>query len=444
MISEAGNVARFPRAAIFERGLARLAGARGSPPPVRDAVTAQSLGLGGNIVRTDQEAAMRISTVSRCIDILSDSIAKMPFFVYDRSSRERIDHPVLQLLELRPNRWQTPTVWKKQMEAERVANGNGLAWICRDPHTLEPTELVAIPHGYWNAQLLSGGDVLYTIQHPFTGQTIRCGRMDVLHVMAYTRNGYKGIGYLERAQDIITTARAAQEYASAYYLNGGQPAGVLKTDSDLSGMISVPDPETGEMRMISKKDRMREEWEKRYAGPSNAHRIAVLDMGVEYKPISISNADAQFIEQMGLTVEDLGRIFGVPLYKLQAGKQAYSSNEQNAIEYVVGTVHPNCTVWEQELLYKLLPPQDVEKGLRIRGNIMNELRGDFASRAAWYKGMREAGAFSVNNILALEDMPDVPGGDEHYASLNFVPLEDWRELSRKRAEKGAGNGGDAR
>ena len=427
----------------FERGLARLAGARGSPPPTQNAVTAQSLGLGTVPVRTDQDSAMRISTVSRCIDILSDSIAKMPFFVYDRETRERIDHPALQLLELRPNRWQTPTVWKKQMEAERVANGNGVAWICRDPHTLQPTELVPIPHGYWTAQLLSGGDVLYTIQHPFTGQVIRCGRMDVLHVMAYSKNGYKGIGYLERAQDIIKGARAAQEYSSSYFMNGGQPVGVLKTDSDLSGKITVTDSD-GKERTISKKDRMREEWERRYSGPANVNRIAVLDLGVEYKPISVSNADAQFVEQMALSVEDLGRIFGVPLYKLQAGKQAYSSNEQNAIEYVVGTVHPNCTIWEQELQYKLLLPQDVGAGLRIRGNIMAELRGDFASRGTWYKNMRESGAFSVNDILALEDMPDVAGGNEHYASLNYVPLEDWRELSRIRAQKGAGNGGDAK
>ena len=387
---------------------------------------------------------MRLSTVSRCIDILSDSIAKMPFFVYDKATRERPEHPMLQLLELRPNRWQTPTVFKKQMEAERVANGNGVAWICRDPHSLQPTELVPIPQGYWSAQLLSSGDVLYTMQHPFTGEVIRCGRMDVLHVMAYSRNGYKGIGYLERAQDIVRTARAAQEYSSSYYLNGGQPLGILKTDSDLSGLVSVPDPKGGEPRLISKKDRMREEWERRYSGPANANRIAVLDMGVEYKPISVTNADAQFVEQQALSVEDIGRIFGVPLYKLQAGKQAYSSNVQNAVEYVVSTVHPNATVWEQELSYKLLLPQDVEAGLAIRGNMMAELRGDFNSRGIWYKNMRETGAFCVDDILALEDMPNVPGGDVRYASLNYVPLEDFRELSRIRAEKGAGNGGDAR
>ena len=163
-------------------------------------------------------------------------------------------------------------------------------------------------------------------------------------------------------------------------------------------------------------------------------------MGLDYKPLSISNRDAQFVEQSALSVEDLARVFGVPLYKLQAGKQSYSSNEQNAIEYVVGTLHPNAVIWEQELSYKLLTPQDLARGLRIRGNLMNELRGDFQSRGTWYQTMRDNGSFSVNDIRELEDMPDVDGGDEHYASLNYVPLQDWRELSRERAEKNAGGG----
>lgn len=431
----------------FERGLAALVGAapaRDSPRDTRNAVTVESLGLSGAVIRTDQESAMKLSTVSRCIDILSDSIGKMPFFIYDHETRQRVTgSPVLDLLELRPNRWQTPLSFKKQLEAERVANGNGVAWICRDPRTLTPTELVPIPQGYWNVQLLTNGDLLYTIQHPFTGESIRCGRMDVLHVMAFSKNGYKGIGYLERASEIVRAARAAQEYNANYYANGGQPAGILRTESDLSGIVTVPDKD-GTTRTISKKDRLREEWEKRHSGPANAQRIAVLDMGLDYKPISISNRDAQFVESAALSVEDIARVFGVPLYKLQAGKQAYSSNEQNAIEYVVGAVHPNATIWEQELLYKLLPPQDVERGLRIRGNLMAELRGDFNSRGTWFQRMRENGAFSVNDIRALEDMTDVPGGDSHYASLNYVPLEDWRELSRMRAEKGAGNGGDER
>ena len=164
--------------------------------------------------------------------------------------------------------------------------------------------------------------------------------------------------------------------------------------------------------------------------------MAVLDNGLKYQPISISNRDAQFVEQSSLSVEDVARFFGVPLYKLQAGKQSYSSNEQNAIEYVVSTLHPIVSQWEDELSFKLLTTSERAKGLEIRINMMAELRGDFTSRSNWYKAMREIGVFSVNDIRALEDMPDVDGGDDRYASLNYVPLSIWRELSINRNEGG--------
>lgn len=425
----------------LERGLSALFGAsKRDPPPVENATTVATLGLTGNTIRTDLDAAMKISTVSRCIDILSDSIGKMPFYVYDANTRERVEHPISRLLSIRPNKWQTPFAFRKQVEAERVCNGNGIAWIERDGRTLAPTALIPIPKGFWQITVLSDGELRYLITHPFTKQTIQCGSMDVLHVTAFCHDGYKGIGYLERAQEIIRTAKSAQEYSANYYANGGQPSGILRTESDLAGNVIVTD-EDGTQRTISKKDRIREEWEKRHAGPANAQRIAVLDMGLDYKPLSISNRDAQFVEQSALSVEDLARVFGVPLYKLQAGKQSYSSNEQNAIEYVVGTLHPNAVIWEQEQIYKLLPPQDIERGLRIKGNLMNEMRGDFNSRGSWYRNMRENGGFSVNDIRALEDLPDVDGGDDHYASLNYVPLSDWKELSKQRASSN-GNGGE--
>ena len=226
----------------FEKGLAALLGGRSArePPKVSNAVTPESIGLNLNSVRTDQDAAMKLSTVSRCIDILSDSLGKMPFFVYDSLSREHVnDHDILPLLAIRPNKLQNAFTFRKQLEAERVCNGNGVAWIQRDPHTLKPTALFPIPSGFWSVMLLSDGSLQYTIQHPFDKRSIVCSEMDVLHVLAFTKNGYKGIGYLERAQEIIRTAKAAQAYSESYYLNGGQPAGILRTESDLSGNVTV-------------------------------------------------------------------------------------------------------------------------------------------------------------------------------------------------------------
>ena len=91
---------------------------------------------------------------------------------------------------------------------------------------------------------------------------------------------------------------------------------------------------------------------------------------------------------------------------------------------------------EQEDSWKLLLPGERAQGLRIKRELKQLLRGDTAAQIAWYKGMWEIGADSVNDIRALEDLPKVPGGDSRNASLNYVPLEDWRELSRLRALQG--------
>ena len=85
------------------------------------------------------------------------------------------------------------------------------------------------------------------------------------------------------------------------------------------------------------------------------------------------------------------------------------------------------------MTWKLLNMSQVDAGLEIRINMMAELRGDTAARGQWYKDMLQEGPFSVNDVRALEDLPDVPGGQHRRASLNYVPLEDWPELSRLRA-----------
>ena len=280
------------------------------------------------------------------------------------------------------------------------------------------------------------GRIWYDVTHPLTGELMRLPNEDVCHYKNATRNGLKGIGTLSRAEDVIAAARAAQQYDASYYQNGGQPGGVLETEADLGGyaknerggVLTRPDGSP-----VTLKDQLRSEWEKVHLGPSNAHRTAILDLGLKYTSIASSNRDAQFVENKEISVKDIARYFGVPLYKLNDGAQSYASNEQNSIEYVVSTLHPIVTQYEEEQTYKLLTDSELKKGLEIRINMMAELRGDAASRANWYRTMRDTGVLSVNEIRALEDLPFIDGGDTHYASLNYVPLSEFVELSRQRA-----------
>ena len=380
---------------------------------------------------TGESFARKLSAVDRCIEILSDSIGKLPNYLFDSKTRRRIpDDPVLQLLNIRPNEAMTPTIRKKVLETSRLVDGNGYDWILRSERTGRIQELIPVPGHLVEPWQDLSGRVWYTVMHPWTGEPMVLPNEDICHYKGATRDGLKGVAVLRRASEVIASARAQQQYELGFYENGGQPSGVLATDADLSGPVDDP---KNPGKKIGRKDLLRREWERVHAGPRNSHRLAILDNGLKYNAIAATNADAQFIESKEISIRDIARYFGIPLYKLQEGKQAYGSNEQNAIEYVVGTLHPIVSQYEEEQTWKLLAKSQVDRGLELRINLMAELKGDTSARAEWYRTMVEIGGFSVNDILALEDKPDVPGGEHRRASLNYVPLEDWAELSRIRA-----------
>ena len=420
--------------------------ARSPSQRVRGAVSVDSLTAAGyspDGTQTSESFSRKLSAVDRCMEILSDSMAKLPTYCVDRMSRKRVELPILELLNVRPNEAMTPSVRKKLLETSRLAGGNSYDWIVRDPYTARIKELIPLPGHLVQPVRDVMGHVYYQVSNPYSGTAFTLAGADIAHYKGTSRDGVKGIGVLRRASEVIASARARQRHDLSYYENGGQPSGVLRTDTDLGGYAK--DENGAVLRRadgspISKKDRLRDEWERVHAGPTNAHRLAILDYGLDYKPISVTNRDAQFIESQEVAIRDIARYFGVPLYKLQEGKQSYSSNEQNAIEYVVGTLHPIVTQYEEEQTYKMLFAAQVSAGLELRINMMAELRGDNAARSAWYKAMREIGAFSVNDIMALEDMPDVEGGEERLASLNYVPLSLWKELS---VNRNTNNGGES-
>ena len=381
--------------------------------------------------------ARKLSAVDRCMSILAGSMAKLPSYIFDSKSRERPEHPLLHLLNVRPNEAMTPSVRKEVLENSRLEGGNGYDWVVRDPQTGRVAELIPVPWYLVQPWKDTAGRIWYTVTHPFTGEPMVLPREDVCHYKGATRDGLTGISVLRRAADTLASARAAQEYERAYYESGGQPSGVLKTDADLGGWAEGADGkplQRADGSLVSLKDQLRSEWEKVHAGPKNGHRVAILDLGLDYKPIAASNQEAQFIESKEVSIRDIARYFGVPLYKLGEGKEAYSSNEQNAIEYVVGTLHPIVTQYEEEQTWKLLTDREIAAGLEVRINLMAELRGDSNARMHVYQTMLQEGVYSVNDVRALEDLPDILGGSEHRASLNYVPLSMWPELSQKRAE----------
>lgn len=392
-----------------------------------------SSSAGWNFESGGEESALKVSAVYRGISFSAETISVMPFYIMDETTRKHIDdHPLLELLKMRPNEVMTPSDYKKLMETNRLLVGNSYAYIGRSSRTGRVTEILPLAPDLVDLWLDEERQLHYLYTDPIAGKLYHLLPHQVIHYKAFTRDGMKGVSPLSYARDVIAKDRTAKAYERALYRNGGRPSGVLYTEADLAGKVEIKDAEGNVTEMVSKKELVRRAWEKVHAGGDNAFRTAVLDLGLKYQPIAMNNTDAQFVESNDITIADIARFLGVPLHVLMSGKQSYESNQQNRVEYVQTTALAIVTACEEEDSFKLLSSMDKEKRFRIRRNMNAALRGDYESRSKYYQTMHQIGAYSVNDILALEDMPNVLGGDVHQASLNYIPLEDFQTLSRQR------------
>lgn len=390
---------------------------------------------GEESVGMSRDRAMKISTVNRCVEVLSSAMGVLPAFVVDRNTKRHADdHRLNRILQDRPNEAMTPYDFNRLLMCNEMLRGNAYAWSYRDPGTGQILERIPLSPDYVK-QVWVEGRRWYLYSHPVSGELYWLRPEDVTHYKAYSKDGLEGISVLQRAALTLDTARAAQTYENSTWNNNGQPSGILTTDSDLGSLVDVLQPD-GTVKKVDAKEELRRSWEAVHRGPGNAFRVAVLDLGLKYQPVSMTNADAQFVESNEVRVADICRFFGVPLHLAYAGKQSYSSNEQNGIEFVTYTLLGYETQWSQDDSWRLLLPSERAAGLRIRRNPKVFLRGDTAAQTSHYRTMREVGAYSVNDILALEDRPPVPGGDVRYASWNYGPLEDFERLSTIRAVGG--------
>lgn len=387
-------------------------------------------------ISLSHDRAMKLSTVNRCVEVRACTIASLPIYLMDEGTKERLrDHRLAKVLWGSPNEAMTRFDYERLMQVNLDQKGNAYAWIDREPRTGWPVELIPLDPDSVTPYVARDSSLWYIYTNPRTGELTRLDPADVLHYKGYSTDGIEGISILSRAALTIRTGLAAQQYQHDVYANGGRPSGVLTTDSNVSGTVEVQKAD-GTTEKISKKENIRREWEKIHSGPGNGFRVAVLDNSIKYQALAVSNADAQFVESEDLRVADMCRFYGVPLHMVYAGKQAYASNEQNAIEFSKFTLQPLIIQREQEDSRKLLLPGERTRGLRIKRELKGLLRGDTAAQAAWYKAGREIGLYSVDDIRALEDMTNVPGGASRYASWNFGPLERFDELSVLRAMGG--------
>ena len=171
---------------------------------------------------------------------------------------------------------------------------------------------------------------------------------------------------------------------------------------------------------------MREAWQSQFGGSSNSGKVAVLEEGMKYTPISISPEQAQFLEPRKFQINEIARIFRVPPHMVgDLEKSSFSNIEQQSLEFVKYTLDPWVIRWEQSIQRSLLTGEE-KSGYYVKFNLEGLLRGDYQSRMNGYAIGRQNGWMSANDIRELENLDRIPveeGGDLYLINGNMLPLK---------------------
>lgn len=367
--------------------------------------------------RVNERSAMQMTAVYSCVRILSEAVAGLPLHLYqytDKGSKEKaVDNPLYFLLHDEPNTEMTSFVFRETLMTHLLLWGNAYSQIIRNGkgevvglYPLMPDRMTVgrDEKGRLYYEYMVSSDDAKTLKDG----TVRLSPYDVLHIPGLGFDGLVGYSPIAMAKNAIGLAIAAEEYGSKFYANGATPSGIL----EYPGTVKEP-------------DKVRESWNAGFGGSSNAHKIAVLEEGMKYTPISISPNEAQFLETRKFQINEIARIFRVPPHMVgDLEKSSFSNIEQQSLEFVKYTLEPWLVRWEQAMQRALIPQDDKSKYF-IKFNVDGLLRGDYQSRMQGYATARQNGWMSANDIRELENLDRIPaedGGDLYLINGNMMPL----------------------
>ncbi|MGN0115030.1 MAG: phage portal protein [Acutalibacteraceae bacterium] len=377
--------------------------------------------LGGSTSgkRVNERSAMQMTAVYSCVRILSEAVAGLPLHLYrykDKGSKEKaVDHPLYFLLHDEPNTEMTSFIFRETLMTHLLLWGNAYAQIIRNGKG-EVVALYPLMSNRMTVDRDDNGQLYYEYQTSSDEpkdisrkNTVRLKPYDVLHIPGLGFDGLVGYSPIAMAKNAIGMSIACEEYGAKFFANGATPGGILEHPG------TVKDPQ-----------RVRDSWNSAFGGSSNSNKVAVLEEGMKYTPISISPNEAQFLETRKFQIDEIARIFRVPPHMVgDLEKSSFSNIEQQSLEFVKYTLEPWLVRWEQSINRSLLTA-DEKNTYFAKFNVDGLLRGDYASRMTGYATARQNGWMSANDIRELENLDRIPeeqGGDLYLVNGNMLPLE---------------------
>ena len=363
-----------------------------------------------------ERSAMQMTAVYSCVRILAEAIAGLPLHVYkqtnDGGKVKALDHPLYRLLHDEPNPEMTSFVFRETLMTHLLLWGNAFAQVIRNGRD-EVIGLYPLIPNRMTVGRDDFGRLYYEYQRTWdepTGrfETVTLQARDVLHIPGLGFDGLVGYSPIAMAKNAIGLAQATEDYGASFFANGAAPGGVLEHPG------TIKDPA-----------RVRESWQSTFGGARNGNKIAVLEEGMKYTPISVSPEQAQFLETRKFQINEIARIFRIPPHMIgDLEKSSFSNIEQQSLEFVKYTLDPWVIRFEQAITKTLLSPREKPQ-IYVKFNLEGLLRGDYKSRMDGYAVARQNGWMSANDIRELENLDKIPaeaGGDLYLVNGNMLPL----------------------
>lgn len=366
-------------------------------------------GSGQDAAAPGRTSALSNSAVFASIKVISSDIAKLPLRIMRKvptGGREiHRKSPYFRLCR-RPNRHQTSIQFFQQWLSSKLYSGNAYILLKRDNRGVVNEMFVLDPRTV-EPMVTREGDVWYRVQEDSfsrVGEPVYIPAMDILHDREVCLfHPLVGVSPLFAAGVSALMGNSIANNSQTFFQNMSRASGTLTAPSEIP-------PATA--------DRLKREWDNNYSGLGFG-KVAVLGSGLEWKPLTINADDAQLIEQLRWTVEDIARVYRLPGFMIgELAKTNYRNSEQLARTYYNGCLS-YYIIGIQQALHKALDLDDeteAEFDLRPLFAMETDVRYEAHKKAL------QSGIKSINEVRDEEDLPPVDGGEEPRVQAQYVPL----------------------
>jgi HK97 family phage portal protein len=398
--------AAAPRASIQDVGGGVIID---TPQKLEEVLRSGSVTASG--ARVTPESAMRVAAVYACVRIRSGVVANMPLHIKrrvdERTREDASDHSLWPVVRRKPNRWQTPSQFKRMLQAHLMLRGNAYAMIVRSTGNVK--ELIPL---HPDRVKCEQGDDL-ALNYTYTrkdGRKILLNQREVFHLVGLSLDGVHGVSIITYARETIGLSLSMENHGATVFKYGARPSTVLIHPNSIG--------KEGIENLRSTLDEFR-------SGGEKEGRALILEEGMEVKPLAMTAEDAQWIESRKFSRADIAMFFGVPPHMI--GDTEKSTSWGTGIDaqtqgFVTFSAEDDLTTWEETVNRDLIGEDEPLLYARFNRNAL--VRGDLKTRWEAYVKALQWGVYSPNKVLELEDENPRAGGDVWYPPPNTAGNSD--------------------